>query len=131
MKKRMLLLGMAIWMAAALTGCGNDTPDSTDQATTADQEQSENATTETQTDGSQTDANIEQAATGAPLIQMEKQQKDWHSDDGSKWLMHAETQRLQVDIPLRKSMTGQRLMHPHSGKMQKRHRNMRKMIWRV
>lgn len=108
MKKRMLLLGMAIWMAAALTGCGNDTTASTDQATAADQEQSENATTETQTDGSQTDANIEQAATGAPLIQMENQQKDWHSDDGSKWLMH-----------------------PHSGKMQKRHRNMRKMIWRV
>ena len=99
MKKRMLLLGMAIWMAAALTGCGNDTTDSTDQATAADQEQSENATDKTQTDGSQTDANIEQAATGAPLIQMEKQQKDWHSDDGSKWLMHAETQRLQVDIP--------------------------------
>ena len=99
MKKRMLLLGMAIWMAAALTGCGNDTTDSTDQATAADQEQSEGQTAETQTDGSQTDANIEQAATGAPLIQMEKQQKDWHSDDGSKWLMHAETQRLQVDIP--------------------------------
>lgn len=99
MKKRMLLLGMAIWMAAALTGCGNDTTDSTDQATAVDQEQSENATDKTQTDGSQTDANIEQAATGAPLIQMEKQQKDWHSDDGSKWLMHAETQRLQVDIP--------------------------------
>lgn len=99
MKKRMLLLGMAIWMAAALTGCGNDTTDSTDQATAVDQEQSENATEETQTDGSQTDANIEQAATGAPMIQMEKQQKDWHSDDGSKWLMHAETQRLQVDIP--------------------------------
>lgn len=99
MKKRMLLLGMAIWMAAALTGCGNDTTDSTDQATAADQEQSENATDKTQTDGSQTDVNIEQAATGAPLIQMEKQQKDWHSDDGSKWLMHAETQRLQVDIP--------------------------------
>ena len=99
MKKRMLLLGMAIWMAAALTGCGNDTTDSTDQATAADQEQSENATDKTQTDGSQTDANMEQAATGAPLIQMEKQQKDWHSDDGSKWLMHAETQRLQVDIP--------------------------------
>lgn len=99
MKKRMLLLGMAIWMAAALAGCGNDTTASTDQATAADQEQSENATEETQTDGSQTDANIEQAATGAPLIQMEKQQKDWHSDDGSKWLMHAETQRLQVDIP--------------------------------
>lgn len=99
MKKRMLLLGMAIWMAAALTGCGNDTTDSTDQTTAADQEQSENATDKTQTDGSQTDANIEQAATGAPLIQMEKQQKDWHSDDGSKWLMHAETQRLQVDIP--------------------------------
>ena len=98
MKKRMLLLGMAIWMAAALAGCGNDTTASTDQATAADQEQSENATEETQTDGSQTDANIEQAATGAPLIQMEKQQKDWHSDDGSKWLMHAETQRLQVDI---------------------------------
>ena len=74
MKKRMLLLGMAIWMAAALTGCGNDTTDSTDQATAADQEQSENATDKTQTDGSQTDANIEQAATGAPLIQMEKQQ---------------------------------------------------------
>ena len=99
MKKRMLLLGMAIWMAAALAGCGNDTTASTDQATVADQEQSENATEETQTDGSQTDANIEQAATGAPMIQMEKQQKDWHSDDGSKWLMHAETQRLQVDIP--------------------------------
>ena len=99
MKKRMLLLGMAIWMAAALTGCGNDTTDSTDQTTAADQEQSENATDKTQTDGSQTDANIEQAATGAPLIQMENQQKDWHSDDGSKWLMHAETQRLQVDIP--------------------------------
>ena len=99
MKKRMLLLGMAIWMAAALTGCGNDTTDSTDQATAADQEQSENATDKTQTDGSQTDANIEQVATGAPLIQMENQQKDWHSDDGSKWLMHAETQRLQVDIP--------------------------------
>ena len=99
MKKRMLLLGMAIWMAAALTGCGNDTTDSTEQATEADQEQSENATDKTQTDGSQTDANIEQAATGAPMIQMEKQQKDWHSDDGSKWLMHAETQRLQVDIP--------------------------------
>ena len=99
MKKRMLLLGMAIWMAAALTGCGNDTTDSTDQATAVDQEQSENATDKTQTDGSQTDANIEQAATGAPMIQMEKQQKDWHSDDGSKWLMHAETQRLQVDIP--------------------------------
>ena len=99
MKKRMLLLGMAIWMAAALTGCGNDTTASTDQNTAADQEQSENATDKTQTDGSQTDANIEQAATGAPLIQMEKQQKDWHSDDGSKWLMHAETQRLQVDIP--------------------------------
>ena len=62
MKKRMLLLGMAIWMAAALTGCGNDTTDSTDQATAADQEQSENATDKTQTDGSQTDANIEQAA---------------------------------------------------------------------
>ena len=44
MKKRMLLLGMAIWMAAALTGCGNDTTDSTDQATAVDQEQSENAT---------------------------------------------------------------------------------------
>ena len=99
MKKRMLLLGMVIWMAAALAGCGNDTTDSTDQATAADQEQSENATTETQTDGSQTDANIEQAATGAPLIQMENQQKDWHSDDGSKWLMHAETQQLQVEIP--------------------------------
>ena len=99
MKKRMLLLGMVIWMAAALAGCGNDTTDSTDQATAADQEQSENATTETQTDGSQTDANIEQAATGAPLIQMENQQKDWHSDDGSKWLMHAETQKLQVEIP--------------------------------
>ena len=99
MKKRMLLLGMAIWMAAALAGCGNDTTASTDQATAADQEQSENATTETQTDGSQTDANIEQAATGAPLIQMENQQKDWHSDDGSKWLMHAETQQLQVEIP--------------------------------
>ena len=39
MKKRMLLLGMAIWMAAALAGCGNDTTDSTDQATAADQEQ--------------------------------------------------------------------------------------------
>ena len=102
MKKRMLLLGMAIWMAAALTGCGNDTTASTDQATAADQEQSENATTETQTDGSQTDANIEQAATGAPLIQMENQQKDWHSDDGSKWLMHAETQQLQVEIPGKK-----------------------------
>ena len=50
MKKRMLLLGMAIWMAAALTGCGNDTTDSTDQATAADQEQSENATDKTQTD---------------------------------------------------------------------------------
>ncbi len=99
MKKRMLLLGMTIWMAAALAGCGNDTTDSTDQATAADQEQSENATTETQTDGSQTDANIEQAATGAPLIQMENQQKDWHSDDGSKWLMHAETQQFQVEIP--------------------------------
>ncbi len=99
MKKRMLLLGMVIWMAAALAGCGNDTTDSTDQATAADQEQSENATTETQTDGSQMDANIEQAATGAPLIQMENQQKDWHSDDGSKWLMHAETQKLQVEIP--------------------------------
>ena len=99
MKKRMLLLGMAIWMAAALAGCGNDTTASTDQATAADQEQSENATDKTQTDGSQTDANIEQAATGAPLIQMEKQQKDWHSDDGSKWLMHAETQQLQVEIP--------------------------------
>ena len=121
MKKRMLLLGMAIWMAAALAGCGNDTTASTDQATAADQEQSENATEETQTDGSQTDANIEQAATGAPLIQMEKQQKDWHSDDGSKWLMH----------PPRRLMTGRRLMQPHSGKMQKRHRNMRKMIWRV
>lgn len=67
MKKRMLLLGMAIWMAAALAGCGDDTTASTDQATAADQEQSENATEETQTDGSQTDANIEQAATGAPL----------------------------------------------------------------
>ena len=44
MKKRMLLLGMAIWMAAALAGCGNDTTASTDQATAADQEQSENAT---------------------------------------------------------------------------------------
>lgn len=99
MKKRMLLLGMVIWMAAALAGCGNDTTDSTDQATAADQEQSENATDKTQTDGSQTDANIEQAATGAPLIQMENQQKDWHSDDGSKWLMHAETQQLQVEIP--------------------------------
>ena len=64
MKKRMLLFGMAIWMAAALACCGNDTTASTDQATAADQEQSENATTETQTDGSQTDANIEQAATG-------------------------------------------------------------------
>ena len=53
MKKRMLLLGMAIWMAAALAGCGNDTTDSTDQATAADQEQSENATDKTQTDGSQ------------------------------------------------------------------------------
>ena len=51
MKKRMLLLGMAIWMAAALTGCGNDTTDSTDQATAVDQEQSENATDKTQTDG--------------------------------------------------------------------------------
>ena len=99
MKKRMLLLGMTIWMAAALAGCGNDTTASTDQATAADQEQSENAIAETQTDGSQTDANIEQAATGAPLIQMENQQKDWHSDDGSKWLMHAETQQLQVEIP--------------------------------
>ena len=136
MKKRMLLLGMAIWMAAALAGCGNDTTASTDQATAADQEQSENATTETQTDGSQTDANIEQAATGAPLIQIENQQKDWHSDDGSKWLMHAETQQLrwrfrEMMQPLRRSMTGRKLMHPHSGKMQKRHRNMRKMIWRV
>ena len=74
MKKRMLLLGMAIWMAAALAGCGNDTTASTDQNTAADQEQSENATDKTQTDGSQTDANIEQAATGAPLIQMENQQ---------------------------------------------------------
>ncbi len=99
MKKRMLLLGMVIWMAAALAGCGNDTTDSTDQATAADQEQSENATTETQTDGSQTDANIEQAATGAPLIQMENQQKDWHSDDGSKWLMHAENQLIYASIP--------------------------------
>ena len=99
MKKRMLLLGMAIWMAAALAGCGNDTTASTDQNTAADQEQSENATDKTQTDGSQTDANIEQAATGAPLIQMENQQKDWYSDDGSKWLMHAETQQLQVEIP--------------------------------
>ena len=99
MKKRMLLLGMTIWMAAALAGCGNDTTASTDQATAADQEQSENAIAETQTDGSQTDANIEQAATGAPLIQMENQQKDWHSDDGSKWLMHAETQKFQVEIP--------------------------------
>ena len=95
MKKRMLLLGMAIWMAAALAGCGNDTTASTDQNTAADQEQSENATDKTQTDGSQTDANIEQAATGAPLIQMENQQKDWYSDDGSKWLMHAETQQLK------------------------------------
>lgn len=94
MKKRMLLLGMAIWMAAALTGCGNDTTDSTDQATAADQEQSENAAEETQTD-----ANIEQAATGAPVIWLEHQEKDWHSDDGSKWLMHAEIQQLQVDIP--------------------------------
>lgn len=99
MKKRMLLLGMAIWMAAALAGCGNDTTASTDQATAADQEQSENATAETQTDGSQTDANIEQAATSAPLIQMENQQKDWHSEDDTKWLMHAETQKLQVEIP--------------------------------
>ena len=99
MKKRMLLLGMVIWMAAALAGCGNDTTDSTDQATAADQEQSENATEETQTDGSQTDANIEQAATGAPLIQMENQQKDWHSDDGSKWLMHAENQLIYASIP--------------------------------
>ena len=99
MKKRMLLLGMAIWMAAALAGCGNDTTASTDQATAADQEQSENATTETQTDGSQTDANIEQAATGAPLIQMENQQKDWHSEDGSKWLMHAENQLIYASIP--------------------------------
>lgn len=99
MKKRMLLLGMAIWMAAALAGCGNDTTASTDQATAADQEQSENATAETQTDGSQTDANIEQAATSAPLIQMENQQKDWHSEDDTKWLMHAGTQKLQVEIP--------------------------------
>ena len=99
MKKRMLLLGMVIWMAAALAGCGNDTTDSTDQATAADQEQSENAAEETQTDGSQTDANIEQAATGAPLIQMENQQKDWHSDDGSKWLMHAENQLIYASIP--------------------------------
>ena len=38
MKKRMLLLGMAIWMAAALAGCGNDTTASTDQNTAADQE---------------------------------------------------------------------------------------------
>ena len=94
MKKRMLLLGMAIWMAAALTGCGNDTTDSTDQATAADQEQSENAAEETQTD-----ANIEQAENGAPVIWLEHQEKDWHSDDGSKWLMHAEIQQLQVDIP--------------------------------
>ena len=75
------------------------TTDSTDQATAADQEQSENAAEETQTDGSQTDANIEQAATGAPLIQMENQQKDWHSDDGSKWLMHAENQLIYASIP--------------------------------
>ena len=82
MKKRMLLLGMAIWMAAALTGCGNDTTASTDQNTAADQEQSENAAEETQTD-----ANIEQAATGAPVIWLEHQQKDWHSEDDTKWLM--------------------------------------------
>ena len=61
MKKRMLLFGMAIWMAAALAGCGNDTTASTDQNTAADQERSENATDKTQTDGSQTDANIEQS----------------------------------------------------------------------
>ena len=94
MKKRMLLLGIAIWMATALAGCGDDTTDSTHQNTAADQEQSENATEETQTD-----ANIEQAATGAPMIWLEHQEKDWHSDDGSKWLMHAEIQQLQVDIP--------------------------------
>ena len=90
----MLLLGIAIWMATALAGCGDDTTDSTHQNTAADQEQSENATEETQTD-----ANIEQAATGAPMIWLEHQEKDWHSDDGSKWLMHAEIQQLQVDIP--------------------------------
>lgn len=95
MKKRMLLLGMAIWMTAALAGCGNDTAASTDQATT-DQEQSENEADETQ---SPTDADTAQTATGAPLIQIENQQKDWHSDDGSQWLMHAETQQLQVEIP--------------------------------
>lgn len=94
MKKRMLLLGMAIWMAAALTGCGNDTTDSTDQATAVDQEQSENATEETQTD-----ANIEQAATGAPVIWLEHQQKDWHSEDDTKWLMHAENQLIYASIP--------------------------------
>lgn len=99
MKKRMLLLGMAIWMAAALTGCGNDTTDSTDQATAADQEQSENATDKTQTDGSQTDANIEQVATGAPVIWLEHQEKDWYSEDDTKWLMHAENQLLYASIP--------------------------------
>lgn len=94
MKKRMLLLGMAIWMAAALTGCGNDTTASTDQNTAADQEQSENAAEETQTD-----ANIEQAATGAPVIWLEHQQKDWHSEDDTKWLMHAENQLIYASIP--------------------------------
>ncbi len=94
MKKRMLLFGMAIWMAAALAGCGDDTTDSTHQNTAADQEQSENAAEETQTD-----ANIEQAATGAPVIWLEHQQKDWHSEDDTKWLMHAENQLIYASIP--------------------------------
>ena len=81
-------------MAAALTGCGNDTTASTDQNTAADQEQSENAAEETQTD-----ANIEQAATGAPVIWLEHQQKDWHSEDDTKWLMHAENQLIYASIP--------------------------------
>ena len=75
-------------MAAALTGCGNDTTDSTDQATAADQEQSENATDKTQTDGSQTDANIEQVATGAPVIWLEHQEKDWYSEDDTNCLLY-------------------------------------------
>ena len=99
-KANVVLLGMAVWMAAALAGCGNDTTASTDQATAAGSGGGRKTRPQsTQTDGSQTDANIEQAATGAPLIQMENRQKDWHSDDGSKWLMHAETQQLQVEIP--------------------------------
>ncbi len=93
MKKRMLVLGVTVFMAVSLVGCGNDT------AANTDQEQSENETAENQTSGSQTQMDASQTATGAPLIQIENQQKDYYSDDGSQWLVHAEAQQLQVEIP--------------------------------